>query len=352
MGLALQQESAVDVVARIHAHDRSLAKVDNYRVRLAVATESVDAGLGSSGIRFVIPGDSEWPTQLDDLGSARPVGLYLRGRDLRLAALRSVSVVGARAATQYGMHVATEWGSDLAQRGWTVISGGAYGIDAGAHRGALAVGGTTVAVLACGVDVGYPRGNSTLFERIASDGGCLASELPPGSHPTRPRFLQRNRVIAAISRATIVVEAANRSGALNTAALARGLGRRVMTVPGPITSAMSQGCHRLVQADEPARLVTGVDDVVEEVGAIGELAPLPTRNDRVRDGLDPTSLAVLEAVPVREPAEVSVIAQRSGVPLELAAGILLRLTAARLIMDRGDRGYQLVRGAGDLPLLL
>lgn len=351
LGAALEQASATELMQRIRAHERSLLPlVDNYRVRLPTLDDGMVERLAESSVRYVIPGDSEWPTQLDDLGPARPVGLFIRGADLRLAALRSVAVVGARAATQYGIHVATEWGSDLADRGWTVVSGGAYGIDAAAHRGALAVGGTTVAVLACGVDVSYPRGNTTLFERISSDGGCVVSELPPGSHPTRPRFLQRNRVIAAISRATLVVEAASRSGALNTAALARQLGRQVMAVPGPITSAMSEGCHTLVQADEPARLVTGIDDVVEEAGSIGELAPPPARDDRVRDGLDPVSLSVLEAVPVKDPAIVETIAERAGVPVAAVAGILLRLTAARLIADRGDRGYQLIRGAGDLPL--
>jgi len=353
---------AIDVLRRIRESDPTLDRVENYRARLDAPEDrrtdlagDLDPGpderwLEETSARYVIPGDGEWPTQLDALGAVRPLGLFVRGADLRLAALRSVAVVGARAATAYGLHTASEFGSDLADRGWTVVSGGAYGIDAAAHRGALSAGGTTVAVLACGVDVSYPSGNAALFERIVADAGCLVSELAPGTHPTKPRFLQRNRVIAALTRATVVVEAAERSGALNTAAYCRRLGRQLLAVPGPVTSPMSAGCHRLIRADEPARLVTGVDEVVEEVGPIGELAPLPTILERVRDGLDPTSLLVLEAVPVRAPAGPAEISRSAGLPLDTVPGVLLRLAAAGLVVDRGDKGFQLVRGAGDRPL--
>jgi DNA processing protein len=350
LGEALARGSAVELVDRIVRRDLTLPKVDDYRVRLTGVDEQDDAArLDDVGGRFVIPGDSEWPTQLDDLGPTRPVGLFVRGADVRLSALRSVAIVGSRAATQYGLHVATEFATDLADRGWTVVSGGAYGIDAAAHRGALAARGTTVAVMANGVDVGYPLGNVSLFDRIRADGGCLVSELAPGVNPTKPRFLQRNRVIAALTRATLVVEAAHRSGALNTASSCLRLGRQLMAVPGPVTSAMSAGCHRLMRADEGARLVTGVDEVIEEVGPIGALAPPPTVVQRVRDGLDPTSLLVLEAVPVRDPATTPEIARRAGLAAGLVPGVLLRLAAAGLVADRGERGYQLVRGAGDRP---
>src|ERR1019366_2800781 len=187
-----------------------------------------------------------WPGQLDVLGDARPWGLWVRGSaDLRYACLRSVSIVGTRAATSYGMHVCLEMSAALAQRGWAVVSGGAFGIDASAHRGALTAEGVTVAVLASGVDEPYPLGHHGLFEAIAAH-GVLLSEWPPGRRPTRPGFLVRNRVITALSRGTVVVEAALRSGALNTARHARDQCRPLMAVPGPVTSLASEGCHEII----------------------------------------------------------------------------------------------------------
>jgi len=220
------------------------------------------AGFHRDGIRLVCPGDREWPTQLDALGTARPYALWLRGEaDLRYCCLRSVSIVGSRAATSYGTHVCTEMAAALSARGWTVVSGGAYGIDGAAHRGALAADGVTVAVLACGVDYFYPRGHTNLFNGIMAQ-GVLVSEWPPGRTPTRHRFLVRNRVIGALSRGTVVVEAGLRSGALNTARHARDLGRPVMAVPGPVTSEVSAGCHKIIR-EWGAVCATGAHDVIE-----------------------------------------------------------------------------------------
>ncbi len=311
VGHAVASDGAIGLLARIEAGDPELPSVDNYRSRLDFDLQSDIEALERVDGRFVVPGDDEWPTQLEAL-EAVPLGLFVVGGNLRLSAVRSVAVVGARAATSYGLHVASEIGSGLAEQHWAVVSGGAFGIDAAAHRGSLVVGGHTIAVLACGVDARYPQGNSSLFDRILETGGSLVSELPPGSHPTRPRFLQRNRVIAGLARATVVVEAAGRSGALNTAAFCRRLGRPLLAVPGPVTSPMSHGCHRLLRDVEPARLVTGVDEIIEEAGMIGELAPLPSITERVRDSLDPTSLRVFEAVPIREPATTSDIAKAAG----------------------------------------
>lgn len=199
------------------------------------------------GIRLVCPGDPEWPTRLNDLGTGRPYALWLRGRgDLRFGCLKSVSIVGSRAATAYGSYVACEIAASVAARGWTVISGAAYGVDASAHSGALGTGGTTVAVLACGVDMPYPAGHKDLLDAVAEN-GVVASEWPPGRNPTRLRFLVRNRVIAALSAGTLVVEAGERSGALNTARHARDLGRDLMAVPGPVTSEQSRGCHTIIR---------------------------------------------------------------------------------------------------------
>lgn len=251
------------------------------------------------GIRLVIPGDPEWPSQLDVLGAARPWALWVRGNsDLRYACLRSVSLVGTRVATAYGAYVGTEMAVTLAERGWTIVSGGAYGIDSCAHRGALAAEGTTIAVLACGVHYTYPRGHHDLFQAIHAAGASV-SEWPPGRTPTRPGFLVRNRVIAALSRGTVVVEAARRSGALNTARHARDQNRPLMAVPGPVTSTQSAGCHEIIR-EWGAICVTSAHDVMELLsfpdGDLGERergAVLP------RDELDPVVRKVLEAVPAR-----------------------------------------------------
>ncbi|AVH95246.1 DNA-processing protein DprA [Streptomyces sp. WAC00288] len=210
-------------------------RVASWRLRATAAEPARDLDtVHALGGRFLVPGDTEWPRQLDDLGDARPVGLWLRGpADLRTWALRSVALVGARACTPYGAHVATDLATGLAKKGWVVVSGAAYGIDAAAHRGALAADGATVAVLACGIDVPYPRGHDRLIRRVAEQ-GLVAGELPPGSHPAPSRFILRNRVIAALTRGTVVVEAQHRSGSLATVRAAARLGRHTMGVPMPI----------------------------------------------------------------------------------------------------------------------
>lgn len=222
------------------------------RLRARDARPELDlAAAREAGARFVCPGDAEWSAQLDDLGDARPLGLWVRGTpSLRFWALRSVALVGARACTDYGAHAAGLLGAGLAERGWVVVSGGAYGIDGAAHRATLGAGGATVAVLACGVDSPYPRGHAQLIARIAEQ-GLVVSELPPGDHPTPSRFVLRNRVIAALTRGTVVVEAAYRSGALSTARAAARLGRAVMGVPGPVTSGLSMRRPRTAARRRP-----------------------------------------------------------------------------------------------------
>src|SRR5258708_2244249 len=264
-----------------------------------VPAESGLAAWEGAGIRVLCRGDPEWPTQLDELSDARPLVLWLRGSaDLRFACLRSVSIVGARAATGYGQHVATEMAAALAERGFCVISGGAFGIDAAAHRGALGADGVTVALLAGGLSYGYPKGHPELFAAIAAQ-GVVVSEWPPDRAPTRPGFLVRNRVIAALSCGTVVVEAALRSGALSTARHARDLCRPLMAVPGPVTSDMSQGCHEIIR-EWGAVCVTRAQDVIEHVSPVGEgLAARRLGPACPRDSLEPRSAAVLEAVPGR-----------------------------------------------------
>jgi len=294
------------------------------------------------GIRLLTPADDDWPRAVDDLGPHRPICLWVRGDPAVLGApAAAVAIVGARAATGYGEHVAAELSAELAGRGIAVVSGGAYGIDGCAHRAALGVGGTTIAVMAGGVERAYPAGHTDLFERIAATGAVI-SEVPCGGAPTKWRFLARNRVIAALGGATVVVEAGGRSGSLNTAGHAAALGRPLGAVPGPITSASSAGCHRLLREFD-ARCVTDADEVVELLDpgtlfddpglraapAVGSAAPPTDDTMRVRDALSRRS---------RRSAED--IARRAGMStgdVEARLGLLLLAGEA----DRNQDGWAL-----------
>ena len=315
LGAALRALTASEVLALVtgaDAHGDALLAgegedaalhraVQRWRDRLGeVPSTARLAAWQDGGFRLIVPGDAEWPTQLDDLGDTRPVLLWARGTaDLRLTCVSSVGIVGSRAATGYGQHVAIELAAALAEKSVGIVSGGAFGIDASAHRGALAADGMTVAVLAGGLQFGYPRGHSELFAAIAAS-GILVSECPPESGPTRPGFLIRNRIIAALSRGTVVVEAALRSGALNSARHARDLCRPVMAVPGPVTSEQSAGCHELIR-DYGAMCVTCASDVAEHIALPGARSSTGPRRGgpRDRDMLDPAAVAVLEEVPIR-----------------------------------------------------
>jgi DNA processing protein len=314
------------------------------------------------GARLVIPEDDEWPTlplhaltvamsaEPDDRkdqsdrtkAPVPPLGLWVRGAQ-RLDELvdRSVAIVGSRASTAYGEHVAAELGHQLGERGWTVASGGAFGIDAAAHRGALAAGAPTVAVLACGVDRPYPAAHGALFHRI-TETGLLVSEWPPGCAPLRHRFLVRNRLIAALTRGTVVVEAAARSGAQATAQRARRLGRQVLVVPGPVTSAMSVGCHELLRDREAqATLVASADHVIEAVGGIGtDLAPPPDRPTGPRDGLSDLAARVLDACPVRSGVSPERLAAIAGCDVLEVLRVLPALELADLVEWTGT-GWRL-----------
>jgi DNA processing protein len=316
-----------------------------WRARLPEADpERLLTACEALGGRLLCPGEAEWPSQLADLGDGQPFALWVRGdQDLRFGCLRSVAIVGSRLASPYGVHVAAEMGAELADRGWTVISGGAFGIDAAAHRGVLAADGLTVAVFACGVDVTYPSAHTGLFAEIAQC-GLLVSELPPGATPTRPRFLIRNRTIAALTRGTVVVEAAQRSGAISTARHARDLGRAVMVVPGPVTSSTSAGCHTLLREWGEAVCVTGTADVLDRVGLIGDDMS-PDRRGPVldRDQLDPATRDVLEALPPRGGTGTARIAVTAGVDLDTALACLGALAAGGFV-ERCARGWKLRRG--------
>lgn len=332
------------------------------------------------GVRLVVPESDAWPhfafaafeaparrrveewenndrKQSETGELVPPLALWARGvLDLSTIGLRSVAVVGARDATEYGQWVARDWAGSLAGRGFTVVSGGAYGVDAAAHRGALAVGGDTVLVSAGGLDRAYPPGNAVLFDRIG-EVGLLVSESPPGAAPARRRFLTRNRVIAALGTGTVVVEAAARSGALNTAAHSTGLGRPLMAVPGPVTSHASAGCHRLIRAEQnPARLVRGVDDVLLAIGSASDVAELPLdeadrRGDELTDrvnALDPAARRVFDAFPARGWTGPDRLAVASGMPTLQVIRTLPALELAGLV-EGSPEGYRIRRPARASP---
>lgn len=312
------------------------AAAGRWRTRLPALDPARDlAMLDRLGGRLLVPEDPCWPRGLADLGAAAPMCLWVRGGvddDALHAALgRSVAVVGARACTAYGEHVTAELAAGLAGQGWCVVSGGAYGVDAVAHRAALAVQGPTVAFLAGGVDRLYPAGNTDLLRAVA-DGGALVAEVPPGSVPAKVRFLQRNRLIAAVARATVVVEAAWRSGALSTARHAAGLLRPVGAVPGPVTAASSAGCHRLLR-DGAAVCVTDVAEVLELVGPTP--APEPEGDPRAEDGLGLVARRTLDALPLRRGAPEESVARAAGLTEREVRAALGRLELAGLACREG-----------------
>ena len=333
----LSARTVVDSLRR-QAADRELGEDLAERVTTTDPSRELERA-ARLGIRFVVPGDEEWPAALDDLTLAPhlherggvPVGLWCRG-PLRLdeATERATAVVGSRSATTYGADVAGDIAATLARETWTVVSGAAFGIDQAAHRGALANRGPTVAVLACGADRAYPSAHRNLIDYVA-DVGLVVSEAPPGCAPTRIRFLARNRLIAALSRGVVVVEAAVRSGALNTASWAGGLGRPVMGVPGPVTSAPSAGVHQLIRARD-ALLVTSGEEVLEAVAPMGSFTLVePREAERPRDRLEQRERQVLDAVPLVRAADSTSIARSAGVAHGRTKDALLVLLRAGLV---------------------
>lgn len=292
------------------------------------------------GVRLLIPGDPEWPSGVDDLGDHAPIALWVRGDVGALAThSRSIALVGARAATGYGEHVTMEASAGLVDRGYTITSGAAYGIDGMAHRAALASSGTTIAFLAGGVDRFYPSGHDALLTRIV-DTGAVVSELPCGASPTKWRFLQRNRLIAASSLATVVLEAGWRSGSLNTAGHAAALGRPLGAVPGPVTSAASAGCHRLIREFDAA-CVTSAEEMAE-LAPLG--APLPGASssspsgDQVTGGSSPDDGRVIDALSTRVARQADDVAARSGLSIGRVQAVLGMLELGGRVSSR-DTGW-------------
>jgi DNA processing protein len=329
--------------------DENLATRTEARREIDCAAADLEL-LARRGGRLLTPGDDEWPgLAFAAFGgvavAAKPQGrppqaLWVLGpARLDDVAQRAAAVVGTRAATSYGEHVAADLAVGLAERDIAVISGGAYGIDGAAHRAALSVDGLTVAVLAGGLDIPYPAGHSALLHRIAGS-GLLVTEYPPGVRPARHRFLTRNRLVAALAGAAIVVEAGLRSGAANTAAWARALGRVVGAVPGPVTSSASSGCHVLLRSG--AEVITRADDVVELVGRIGELASEHTSPVGPLDELSEQERRIYEALPGRRTATVDEIAVAAAVdPARILASLAMLELAG--LAERIDGCWRIVR---------
>lgn len=345
----------VQCVGPVEAADRvRRGLVSDDLVRRTAARRDIDRAaadleaLARRGGRLLTPDCPEWPATafMSFAGAgARPQGapplvLWALG-PVRLDEVtpRAAALVGTRAATAYGEHVAGDLAAGLVQRDVAVVSGGAYGIDGAAHRAALHCEGMTAAVLAGGIDIPYPAGHSALLHRIGQH-GLVFSEYPPGTRPARHRFLTRNRLVAAVAGAAVVVEAGLRSGAANTAAWARALGRVVAAVPGPVTSSASAGCHALLR--DGAELVTRAADIVELVGRIGELAGDEERPATELDGLGEAERRVYEALPGRGATSVDEIAIAASLLPEQVLGPLAILELSGLA-ERDDGRWRIVR---------
>lgn len=336
---------AVELLSRSSTKNtwtRRLASFDHEQAKQAEAAAQA---------RFIIPGDDDWPASLCDLRecpvvqnlSGEPLGLWVRGRG-HLAELgqNAVALVGSRAATAYGERTAAEIAAELADQGATIVSGGAYGIDAAAHRGTLAAGGATVAFLAGGLSEFYPKGNVALLTQVM-ESGLVISEYPPDENPTRVRFLARNRLIAALAKATVIVEGSFRSGARNTVTWATALGRPVGAVPGPVTHSTTATPHRLIREAE-AVLVTSATDVLELVRPVGEVEARRPACERLLDTLTPAQKAVQEALPRRGSRSAGEIALRSGLGMPKTLAALDELAEWGLARPHTDGGW----GLGDV----
>ncbi|MGI5217231.1 DNA-processing protein DprA [Nocardia sp. CA-290969] len=318
---------------------------------LAVRDLETMAALGG---RLITPDSPEWPAwrmlglaQLPpgrDPDSALPLVLWVRGnRSLTELTEQSLAVVGARCSTGYGDRVAGALAGDLAARGWTVVSGAAFGIDGMAHRAALAVGGATLAVLACGVDRPYPAQHDRLLDRIAET-GLVISEYPPGTVARKHHFLARNRLIAALSDGVLVVEAGVRSGARNTVKWARRIGRPALAVPGSVDSAASAGCHRMIR-DGEATLVSSVEDILADAAPLH----LPMADTPSHHRLTEAQAALYAALPGvggRRPDE---LCAATGLDIAQVRAGLAALDLAGLAGSGGSGWYRL-RGASGTPV--
>ena len=351
---ALTGEAAREVAGRVAG-----LTPDELELNACRALAEADA----SGARLVVPEDPEWPepafhgfrmaARQGVRGAVAPLALWVRGTPLTGLPTTGVALVGSRACTPYGHRIAADLALGLAQEGKTVVSGAAFGVDAAAHRGALAASGDrpTVAVLACGIDRAYPAANAPLIQAIA-ERGAVVSEYPPGTGPARHRFLVRNRLVAALAAGTVVVEAGRRSGTLSTASAARHLQRVVMAMPGPVTSAMSVGCHHLIQAEQ-AVLVTGADDVRAQLWPASGADEGSPEDGLFEIGaelalLTPDATRVLDALPVRSRRTVLELAHETAIDTGAVMAALAVLDVFDLAQG-GPSGWRRSRRAAGHP---
>jgi DNA protecting protein dprA len=343
-GIRRRESWLGDILARTHT------RYQDDRAKADLAT------MATIGGRLVTPDDPEWPAEpldaafrfaasgkSDTLRSYQedavpPHALWVRGSNLRQLCAQAVSIVGSRAASNYGSHAARLISAGLIDHHWTIISGGAFGIDSAAHTEVLARGGTTIAVQACGLDRPYPRRNHDMLTTIAQHNGALVSEYPPGATPQRHRFLTRNRLIAALSSGTVIIEAAWRSGALNTLSWAAAFGKITMAVPGPITTAQSLGCHERIRNGDAA-MVCSVDEVRQLLAKIGDIdvgeqyemqfAATPVQK------LSRNEMRIYDATGPR-PIPTDQLAHDAGLTIGLTVHLLLSLAQQGLVERNGN----------------
>ncbi|MFT3899787.1 MAG: DNA-processing protein DprA [Gordonia sp. (in: high G+C Gram-positive bacteria)] len=350
----VEAEGPVDAAAAIRSRNvpagyAGLSSATQARARVDRGAEDLEAA-AAIGARLVTPDDDdEWPGwQLWGLRAADtverggpPLALWVRGTRCLADEVRAgIGVVGARGSTSYGEHVTGQLVGGVVEHGWSVISGGAFGIDGTAHRAALGSGGSTIAVMACGIDVDYPASHTALFTAIARD-GLIVTEYPPGTTAARHRFLTRNRLVAALATAVVVVEAGRRSGAANTAAWARKLGRPLGAVPGPVTSAMSVGCNRMI-ADEQAALITDAASLISLAAPDGAGGPNGGPVRKV-DALSGDRSRVYEAIPGSGALAVEELVLRAGIDSGRVLAALAMLEVDGFIVAAGE-GWSLNRG--------
>jgi DNA processing protein len=342
MQFFIEEVGPIDAIEAIRRGSIPKRESEGLQARLrAFSFAAALRELDRCSARLVFRDSSEWPTQLNDLGHERPFVLWVVGTpDVRLSAVRSLSMVGARDCTPYGRFVASDWSARFSDKGWVVISGGALGIDGAAHQGVLSVGGVTMCVLACGVDVSYPRAHESLLANIA-DTGLLISESPPGSPAMRQRFLSRNRIIASLSRGTVVVEAGSRSGTTSTANFVNRLNRPLFAVPGAVTSPASTGCHQLINEGK-AILATQWQDVAAMLGDHQLTLNLESVQSHPTDGLTPRQKQVLDAVPLRRGKSADVLMLTTGLSLREVLSALGVLEVKGFIRQEGQL-WRLVR---------
>ncbi|MBC9955195.1 DNA-protecting protein DprA [Leucobacter sp. cx-42] len=300
-------------------HARVTAAMQRWRPRLSREETLNDLNTAAAnGFDVMTPDHADWPSGLADLEHAAPPLLWFQGNVSALNA-GGLAIVGARACTNYGRELTSEFAEYAASAGIMVISGAAYGIDAAAHHAALSAQKPTVAVLAGGLDRPYPAGHTALIAEIAR-GGAVCSEVVPGTAPTRWRFLQRNRLIAALAHATLVTEAGARSGSLNTAGHAAELGRPLAAVPGPITSPASAGCHAIIR-NLGAELVSNTSELCEFL-RLDSMSSTPETS-----GARQLSIhrRVLDALPLRNTRSTAETSRVSGLTLADARQALAEL---------------------------